>query len=100
MTPDEIAKRYDALRKSIPKITEPNLLVLTCGVAGLGAVTVTGILEKIREFDGFETGDDPYGEHDFGAIEHDGETVFWKIEDYGGMDGLELVLTVMMAEEY
>jgi len=36
MTPDEIAKRYDALRKSIPKLTQPNMLVLTCGVAGLG----------------------------------------------------------------
>lgn len=100
MTPEEIARRYDALRKSIPKITEPNLLVLTCGVAGLGAVLVTEILEKIRNFDKFETGDDPYKEHDFGAIEHDGETVFWKIEDYDGTDGFQLVMTVMLGEEY
>ena len=25
---------------------------------------------------------DPYAEHDFGSFEHDGQTIFWKIDLY------------------
>ena len=68
-------------------------------------------MAKVQAFNDFNERNDPYGEHDFGAIEHDGQTVFWKI-DYYDLD-LSMhspnpadatvtarVLTVMLAEEY
>ena len=33
-------------------------------------------------FDDFSERNDPFGEHDFGAIEYEGNTVFWKIDYY------------------
>jgi len=61
---------------------------------------VLDILQKVREFSTFTPDNDPWGEHDFGSFEHDGQKVFWKIDDYNGQDGYRLVLTVMLADEY
>lgn len=50
-------------------------------------------------------GNDPYGEHDFGSFDQDGETYFWKLDDYG-TDYREhgtthrMVMTVMHASDY
>jgi hypothetical protein len=65
---------------------------------------------SVREFDDFEAGSDPYGEHDFGAIQLDGARFLWKIEYYnreldGGSEDPSTptkttrVLTVMLASE-
>ncbi|MCW2414257.1 hypothetical protein M2342_000624 [Sphingobium sp. B8D3A] len=40
------------------------------------------ILCRIRQFNGFGVGNDPWGEHDFGQVEHDGAWYFWKIDTY------------------
>lgn len=70
---------------------------------------VTGLLRKVREYDKFEEKNDPYGEHDFGALYWYGKKVFWKIDYYnptysGWCDPLSdkcrRTLTVMLAEEY
>jgi hypothetical protein len=61
----------------------------------------------VETFDVF----DPYGEHDFGAFEHNGQRIFWKIDYYGltMTNGSEdpsdpkhtvRMLTVMLASEY
>jgi hypothetical protein len=55
---------------------------------------------KVKNFDDFNEDNDPYGEHDFGSFNHKGEEIFWKIDDYEGEEGWNLVLTVMLAEEY
>ena len=55
---------------------------------------------KVKNFDDFNESNDPYGEHDFGSFNHKGEEIFWKIDDYEGMEGYNLVLTIMLAEEY
>lgn len=62
-------------------------------------------------FEGFTDGDDPYGEHDFAALEVEGRRLFFKI-DYYDRDCRNAspdasnprvtgrVLTIMLAEEY
>jgi len=96
----ETRDRYDQLRLSIPRILPPNRLVMTRGVAELGDGAVDGIMREVREFKDFTPDNDPWGEHDFGSFIFNGEKIFWKIDDHRGVDGLQLVLTVMLAGEY
>ncbi|WP_282058603.1 DUF3768 domain-containing protein [Lentibacter algarum] len=85
--------------------------ILTQGVLACDPITVAELLIAVEDFDGFTPDNDPYAEHDFGAIELSGDTFFWKI-DYYDLD-LQMhspdpsdptitarVLTVMLAEEY
>ena len=85
--------------------------MLTSGIQSLGQARVAEILAKIRAFDDFNPNNDPYGEHDFGKIEHDGDRVFWKMDyydramEFGSIDPSDptvtmRVMTVMLAEEY
>jgi len=81
------------------------------GIASLDLSDQVAIMDKVRTFDTFTPDNDPHGEHDFGAIQHEGLKVLWKIDYYtpdldGGSadpsDPLQTcrVLTVMLAEEY
>ena len=69
------------------------------------------ILLAIRQFNNFNTDNDPYGEHDFGKIELFGEIIFWKFDyydhtlEFGSEDPSNpavtcRVLTIMLANEY
>jgi hypothetical protein len=69
------------------------------------------IIAKVKAFEDFSQDNDPYGEHDFGAFTHAGDTLFWKIDYYdsdlseGSLDPSDpdvtaRVLTVMLAWEY
>lgn len=85
--------------------------VMTPGVAALGAEAVNRAIRAISIFKDFCEENDPHHEHDFGAIDIDGQKVFFKI-DYFGPDlnsGSEdpsdpsvtrRVMTVMLASEY
>lgn len=86
-------------------------IMLTVGIQALGEQAVAEIIAKVRAFTEFTEGNDPYGEHDFGKIVHDGQKVFWKVDyydramEYGSPDPADpavttRVLTVMMADEY
>jgi hypothetical protein len=68
-------------------------------------------LRAIQEFDDFSKDNDPYAEHDFGAVTLAGETVFWKIDYYdctmvaGSPDPADpdktlRVMTIMLGSEY
>lgn len=57
-------------------------VMLTAGILALGSKAQRTILERVRAFDAFCTGNDPYGEHDFGCFEHAGETIAFKIDAY------------------
>lgn len=100
MTKREISLKNDLLRQSIPYVSKPNMLVLTRGIVSMGLLDVDEILKMVRDFDNFNSGNDPYKEHDFGHFEYKGKKIYWKIDNYQGQDGYELVLTVMLAEEY
>ena len=86
-------------------------VLLTQGVMALNQADRDAILAKVRAFDAFTPDNDPHGEHDFGAFDHGGTRVFWKIDYYAPdmqrhsvdpADGAKTrrVLTVMLAEEY
>ena len=57
-------------------------VVMTQSVASLGAAFVNRVVEAVRAYDDFSPVDDPYGEHDFGSFELDGEQILWKIDLY------------------
>src|SRR4051812_43288446 len=59
-------------------------LVQTCGISMLPPEIQSAIREKVETFDDFSEGNDPHGEHDFGAFNLDGipEKIFWKIDYY------------------
>jgi len=83
----------------------------TAGIEQLGIGTILAIFDAVNEFKAFTLDNDPYGEHDFGAVEIAGHRVFWKIDyydkalDYGSPDPADpgvttRVLTIMLASEY
>ena len=103
----EIKKLNDLLRTTF--LT--GKVVLTEGFRDLEDKTKEELITKIREFKEFHANNDPYGEHDFGSVEHDEIKVYWKI-DYYDRNFKYLspnpadskltcrVLTIMLAEEY
>lgn len=86
-------------------------VLITEGVMALGQDAVSAIRERVETYAAFDEGNDPYGEHDFGSITHDGSEVFWKIDyydrrmEYGSEDPTDpaktmRVMTIMLASEY
>jgi hypothetical protein len=97
----------DALRRSF----KGGRILMTHGVNDLTPATQRKLLRQVRGFDMFTKDNDPYGEHDFGAIDLDGEKFYWKIDYYtpdllgGSADPSDpaqtcRVLTLMLASEY
>ena len=97
----------DALRKTF----WGGRVMMTAGVAALENPVRNAVVEKIKAFDAFDDGNDPWGEHDFVRVEHDGQTFFAKIdyydrkleahsEDAADPEKTCLVMTIMLAEEH
>ena len=86
-------------------------VVMTQGVDALPLDTKARVVLAVQSFDKFTADNDPHREHDFGSLEIQGETYFFKI-DYFALDmigGSEdpadpekttRVLTIMRADEY
>ena len=115
--PREIARLNDQLRENI---TNPgnNRVVMTIGIAALvGDVALfrgfrkrAELLRAVRDFESFDRGNDPYGEHDMGSFTFEGAACMWKIDYYdldlavGSEDPADpsrtvRVLTIMRADE-
>ena len=103
----QIAETNDQVRQTLFR----DRLMITIGVQGLSQETQNKIFATIEIYDDFKPSNDPHKEHDFGSLEVDGNSVFWKIDYFD--DGLEYhspdvldrsvtrrVLTVMLSEEY
>ena len=84
---------------------------MTAGVIALGQDRQLKILEAVSKFDRFDEDNDPYGEHDFGALEVEGERLFFKIDYYDQSLSAhssdpsddtvtKRVLTIILAGEY
>jgi len=104
----EIAALNDLCRKAMGIAGR---VFQTSGISALPPKDQSAIREKVETFDAFTPDNDPHGERDFGAFEHNGERVFWKIDYYDGTltRGSEdpsdpkqtvRVLTIMLASEY
>jgi hypothetical protein len=104
---DQIRILNDRLRKNF----DEGMAVITNGVAALGVDAVARIVKTIGVYDDFCHQNDPHEEHDFGAFEADGNTIFFKIDYYDrtlthhSSDPADptvtrRVITVMLAEEY
>lgn len=102
-----IQRLNDAFRKS----GAGGYVAVTPGIKALGIEIIAELAELIRCYDAFDSGNDPYGEHDMGVINHAGSRVFWKIDyydselDYGSPDPTDpavttRVMTIMLASEY
>lgn len=83
----------------------------TQGIQALDLDVQSTIREQIETFSAFTPDNDPHGERDFGALEVEGERIFWKIDyydrnlEYGSDDPSDpaqtkRVLTIMLASEY
>ena len=104
----KIAALNDALRRTLTG----GRIYKTDGIDALDADVQAKILEAVRTFGQFTKDNDPYGEHDFGAVDVESQRCFWKIDyfdrrdpDLGAEDpadsaATERVLTIMLAEEY
>jgi hypothetical protein len=83
-------------------------VVMTRGVADLPLDIRARLILAVQSFNNFTKDNDPHGEHDFGSIEIEGETYFWKIDlyeepevkDSNGERIVNRVLTIMLADEY
>jgi hypothetical protein len=101
---ERIRALNDELRRNLPN----GHAVMTAGVAALGPEAVARIVKTIAVYDDFCHANDPYGEHDFGSFEADGQQIFFKIDLYEEPNVKEQnaepvvnrVLTIMLAEEY
>ena len=86
-------------------------VVMTSGIAALDKKLIQRIVSAVSSFIAFDTDNDPYHEHDFGALQIDDHKAFFKIDcydtnlEYGSPDPSDTsvtarVLTIMLAEEY
>lgn len=126
-TPEQIdsIRRLNDIARSNPGTG--SIANVTCGFQALPDADRFAALAAIVGFSRFDGDNDPYGEHDFGAIyrlvsgtwtqdrptetKHIAETVFWKVDCYDtaltfGSEApwderlTRRVLTIMLASEY
>lgn len=102
-----IRELNDNLRKNL---TGGHVL-MTPGIAALGPESVERVVKAITVFDDFCNENDPFSEHDFGALDVDGKRIFFKIDAYDKTFSFaspdptnpavtERVITLMLADEY
>jgi hypothetical protein len=107
-TTKKIAELNDLCRKAMGVAGK---VFQTAGICALPLADQSAIREKVETFNDFTPDNDPHREHDFGAFEHNGQKIFWKIDYYardmqhGSEDPSDpkqtvRVLTIMLASEY
>ncbi len=103
--------RVRALNDLLRRYRIGGQVVLTPGIQALGLGLLAQVDEAVARFDGFDSDNDPHGEHDFGAVRVAGHVVLFKI-DYYNLDitmhspdpadpaVTRRIMTIMLAEEY
>ena len=109
-TPEQAA-RVRALNDALRRSFTGGRVVMTAGVAALPERVRAAVLTAVRGFEAFDAADDPYGEHEVGALTVEAERICWKIDAYDldlrqhSPDAVDpavttRVLTVMLADEW
>ncbi|MDF1769456.1 DUF3768 domain-containing protein [Maricaulis sp.] len=86
-------------------------ILITAGINAKGKAFIAKAVLGLKTYTNFSEDNDPYHEHDFGALAIEGEKLFWKIDYYnltldaGSEDPADpkvttRVLTLMLASEY
>lgn len=110
MNTKKIAELNDKLRQNLFNPGKDKV-ILTQGVSNLPFDEQLRILIKVKLFNNFNAGNDPYSQHDFGMIEHSELKYFFKIDYYdtsmeyasddpSNPDITTRVLIIMRADEY
>jgi len=103
-----IARENDRCRRSMIQRARFKT-VLTASVSALDDNTVTRLMLAVQSFDRFTPDNDPYNEHDFGAVIIDEERYLFKFDYYAddkfdkpGFPPAECVrvLTIMHENDY
>lgn len=105
------AARIAALNDAFRANPVLGTFVLTAGIRNNSSENIANIISKVRNFNDFNEGNNPYGERDFGAFDFKGQKIFWKIDyydrnfEFASLDAADptvtnRVLTVMYADEY
>lgn len=105
---ERIAQLNDAFRKTLERQSH---VYITPGIQALSGEDQLQIFSLVKTFNDFSEGNDPYGEHNFGAIDYEGDRIFWKInyydrdmkygsEDPSDPDQTLRVMTIMLAHEW
>ena len=106
-TDQRIRDLNDAFRRAF----SGGKILITPGVQGLATDIASRVLQAIQSFDGFCEDNDPYGTHEFGGVEVEGQKVWFKIDaydqnlEYGSSDPSDpsittRVMTILLPEEY
>ncbi|MBQ0820606.1 DUF3768 domain-containing protein [Microvirga sp. HBU67558] len=107
----QTAARVCDLNDQLRKHRIGGRVVMTRGIAALGNEMVLRIDQAVRGFNAFSPDNDPYGEHDFGAVRVEEHMVMFKIDyydldlQYASPDPTDpnvtcRVMTLMLANEY
>jgi len=88
-------------------------LVCTRSITALSGQGMIDVINAVREYDDWPESKDPYGEHDYGSFEVNGESYIWKIDYMDptltmGCEPSQInntahcrrVLTIMRSDEY
>ncbi len=101
ITIEQIRNKNDLFRRTFNPLL--GRVLLTRSVQN--SENLPDIVKAVQNFNDFNSDNDPYREHDFGAVAIKGDRFFFKIDyydenyEYYQVDG-KRVLTIMRAEEY
>lgn len=111
-TPQQAIERIAQLNDDLRKTGQGGDIFITQGVNALAESTQQKVVLAVQQFNDFDEDNDPYGEHDFGAVEVQGERFFFKVDyyaknkpGYGSENPADTevtrrVMTIMQASEY
>ncbi len=102
--------RIQLLNDNLRRTMAGGRVMITQGLEALGSIPVSTVIQAVRQFDEFSAANDPYDEHDFGALIHAGQRILWKIDyfdkqlEFASPDPSDprvtaRVLTIMLASE-